>query len=122
MLKTLALKPLPAEMPTDARKRVDAEFAQEQGGGGGGVGDEFGFVAEAAEEDGDDEGSAGEAEFHAEADVDGAEDDAEDDADEDGDEVGLVEAFHGVAESRGEAFDVGGVSDDGESVAHLEAE
>ena len=103
-------------------EEADAEFAHQHRGGGGGVGDEFGFIAEARQQDGNNERAAGEAEFHAVAEVDGANDDAKQDADKDGNEVRLVEAAQGVAEFVGQAVDVVESANNRYAVAHLQAQ
>jgi hypothetical protein len=105
----------------------DAELTEEEECGLGGVGDEFVFVAEGREEYGDDEGATGEAELDGlwdgrEVERDGAEEDTEGDAEEDGDEVGFVETVECIAEGGGGFVDVGGVTDNGESITELKRE
>ena len=81
-------------------------------------------TAVAADEDGDDERAAGEAEFdrHRHAgyrDGDGAEDDAEGDAEKEFGNVRDLQVALGVAEGSDGVFEVDVVADNGDGVAEL---
>ena len=113
---------------TDTGKEEDkAYFTQHQVGTGRRIGHKTGFVAEAADEDGNDERTTGQTELDGRGNAgqgngQRTEDNADKDADEDGGEVGMVEALHRVAHHVGHAVDGILGTDDDNLVAHLHAE
>ena len=104
------------------KEQAYAKFSHEQRCRGGCVGYELEFIAETAEKNCHNERSTGQTELHAHAEVDGADYDTEHDAHENCDEVGLVEAFHRVAEFVGETRNIVNVTNNGDAVAHLETQ
>ena len=93
-----------------AEEEHETHFAQEKIGRGGDVGIDLITVAHGADEDGYDERTAGEAEFHRHGDTgdgDGnlSDDDTDEDTEEDRAHVGVIEVFHLCTHHILEVFD-----------------
>lgn len=110
-----------------AEEEHESDFAQEEVGRGGNVGVDLIAVAHGADEDGDDERSAGQAEFDGHGDAGNGDgnlphDDTDEDAEEDGAHVGVVEVFDLCADHIFEALDVFLRAGDQNAVADLQTE